>query len=404
MKKKSVSFAKKWTSIIGMTLLSLIYNHNSLAQINVTDSIGLVSLYNTTNGPNWYNHTNWLTGPVSTWFGIQTSGSHRVRIIILYNNNLSGYLSEQFFGLDSLYHLNLGKNNLSGTIPAAMSSFSKLTNLVLFRCHFTSPIPLSLGSISNLHNLTLSDNDFSGTIPDTLLKNNYPSFIFLIDTNHFNHLPFVSSFSGALYCRNNNLTFEDVLPYLQGASVQDFRYYPQDSIGNSYDTTVTVGDTLILNSWCGGPGNAYRWKRGATYVTSYDTLSTLTLNNIQLNQSGYYTCEVVNDSVPLLTLNRKIIHVLVNNPDAIPIISNNNIPLITFNPENDFLRLQLRFPSKIPVKSCLYDMMGRKVMLLYDDNTSYQDLHYYLNWLKSGIYLVSIQYSGIQQTTKILIK
>ena len=37
------------------------------AQVNVNDSLALVDLYNSTNGPNWMRNTNWLTeAPVSS--------------------------------------------------------------------------------------------------------------------------------------------------------------------------------------------------------------------------------------------------------------------------------------------------------------------------------------------------
>ena len=34
------------------------------------DSLALVALYTATDGDNWTNNTNWLTGPVSTWLGV----------------------------------------------------------------------------------------------------------------------------------------------------------------------------------------------------------------------------------------------------------------------------------------------------------------------------------------------
>jgi hypothetical protein len=36
---------------------------------NVNDSLALVDLYNSTNGPSWTIHNNWLTGPVKKLVG-----------------------------------------------------------------------------------------------------------------------------------------------------------------------------------------------------------------------------------------------------------------------------------------------------------------------------------------------
>ena len=37
----------------------------------IQDSLALVALYNSTDGPNWTNDANWLTGSVTTWYGIE---------------------------------------------------------------------------------------------------------------------------------------------------------------------------------------------------------------------------------------------------------------------------------------------------------------------------------------------
>ncbi len=62
----------KTKSTLFCLVFALCANINtSHAQVNVQDSLALVDLYNSTNGPNWNNHTNWLTkNPVSTWYGV----------------------------------------------------------------------------------------------------------------------------------------------------------------------------------------------------------------------------------------------------------------------------------------------------------------------------------------------
>ncbi|MEP7320211.1 MAG: hypothetical protein ABI921_15750, partial [Panacibacter sp.] len=54
--------------------------------VNVQDSLALVDLYNSTDGPHWYNHTNWLTSaPVSQWSGIYVYDGRVVQINLSYN-------------------------------------------------------------------------------------------------------------------------------------------------------------------------------------------------------------------------------------------------------------------------------------------------------------------------------
>lgn len=65
-------YMKQIFTILLIILTICFFKPNSAnAQINVNDSLALVDLYNSTNGPNWNDHTNWLTSaPVSTWYGI----------------------------------------------------------------------------------------------------------------------------------------------------------------------------------------------------------------------------------------------------------------------------------------------------------------------------------------------
>ena len=61
-------------TLILLIVVCLSKLNNTQAQAtNVQDSLALVDLYNTTNGNNWRDHTNWLKGPVYSWFGITCS-------------------------------------------------------------------------------------------------------------------------------------------------------------------------------------------------------------------------------------------------------------------------------------------------------------------------------------------
>ncbi len=57
------------------------------AQVNEQDSLALVALYDWTRGERWTNNTNWLTGPVDTWYG-GTVTDGRVTRIELADNGL----------------------------------------------------------------------------------------------------------------------------------------------------------------------------------------------------------------------------------------------------------------------------------------------------------------------------
>ena len=61
-------------SIIFIIIMGIIFIPSSslLAQnkTDVADSLALVALYDSTDGNNWTNNTNWLATPVYYWYGV----------------------------------------------------------------------------------------------------------------------------------------------------------------------------------------------------------------------------------------------------------------------------------------------------------------------------------------------
>src|SRR6266536_1603422 len=138
------------------------------AEVNQQDSLALVDLYNSTNGPNWNNHTNWLTkNTVSTWYGV-TIKNKRVTQIVLPMNNLTGSLPSSLSDLISLNHLELQKNQLIGSIPSSLGNLTNLGFIELADNQLSGGIPSSFGNLTNLGFLELTNNNFSGNIPSSL--------------------------------------------------------------------------------------------------------------------------------------------------------------------------------------------------------------------------------------------
>ncbi len=174
-------------------------NYNPLASDNSTcvfgdcnycienDSLALVDLYNSTNGPNWT--VNWnLNDPVDTWHGITTDGC-RVTNIDLSENNLigtipnsigsfvaldklflngnviHGFIAESIGSLKKLKRLNLSDNYLTGSIPDSLFTLYKLEKLYLGNNILTGNIPSNISSMTNLYTLDISANSIDGSIP-----------------------------------------------------------------------------------------------------------------------------------------------------------------------------------------------------------------------------------------------
>ncbi|MFC2151738.1 choice-of-anchor Q domain-containing protein [Bacteroidota bacterium] len=157
---------------------------NYKGKANVQDSLALLALYNTTNGPNWSSN-NWLTCPVSEWTGITLDNDGRVKSINLYQKELNGIIPPEIGNLTKLESLDLYWNKLSGSIPKEIGNLVNLEFLYLNYNHLTGSIPSELGNLTSLRYLHLNLNRFSGTIPPELgsltnlitlyLKDNYLS-------------------------------------------------------------------------------------------------------------------------------------------------------------------------------------------------------------------------------------
>ena len=117
----------------------LVYSSQSFGQVTSRDSLALVSLYSTTSGTLWANHTNWLTGNVPTWYGIKVSNG-RVSQINLPSNNLTGPVTDSLVNLDSLVKVDLSGNQVT-SFPALSGSQLDTLSLQGNALTFTDLVP-----------------------------------------------------------------------------------------------------------------------------------------------------------------------------------------------------------------------------------------------------------------------
>ena len=137
----------------------------------MTDREVLEVLYHATNGPEWNNHTNWLSeAPLSEWYGVGTDGSGRVTSLRLPRNGLRGPISPALGRLIRLDELYLPNNQLSGAIPPELGQLTQLQELLLAFNQLSGAIPPELGNLTNLQTLWLRDNQLSGSIPAALVQ------------------------------------------------------------------------------------------------------------------------------------------------------------------------------------------------------------------------------------------
>ncbi|MEP1095807.1 MAG: T9SS type A sorting domain-containing protein [Cyclobacteriaceae bacterium] len=250
-----------------------------------SDSLALVALYNATDGPNWIDNTNWLTGPLDTWVGTNIAtgpGGGRVNLIALPSNGLNGTIPSEIYDMDQLQILQLSDQNITGSISATIANLSSLQVLLLQKNQLT-------GSVPNLDNLS--------------------SLIYLdVSQNQFSEFPDVTSISPpTVRVVNNRLTFESLEPNIPLSS---FDYTPQDSIGQVVDTVLVESSPFSFSIPVGGTANQYQWYKDGMLLPG-ETGSLFSLATVALSDSGIYHLEVTNSIVTGLTLVSRPINVHV---------------------------------------------------------------------------------------------
>lgn len=140
------------------------------AQVIPSDSVALVALYNSTNGAQWINKSNWLSQQqVSDWYGVMVSDG-RVLALYLQNNNLTGTLPAEFGSFSGMTYIDLSSNKLEGSIPESIGQCTELRELYFGNNKLTGNIPTSLSQCSKLRVLSLASNQFSINFPDAIIS------------------------------------------------------------------------------------------------------------------------------------------------------------------------------------------------------------------------------------------
>lgn len=253
------------------------------------DSLALVNLYVSTNGPIWTNKWD-LDAPMASWYGVQFNTEGCVRSIRLnnnqlqgnlppeignleqleelwlqvnfligpfpdtitncrmlkdlrlFNNSLSGTLPEDLGNLDSLRFLNCARNVIRGPLPASIGNCDSLNYLSFGNNRLTGTIPASIGNLTELTLLDLSQNRFEGPIPEGISNMTDLLELYLFQNDLSGEIP--QGFSGLTRCDRmwlyaNNLT----------GAVPDLNNLPLISLRLEFNQLEDLPDLTGINTF-----------------------------------------------------------------------------------------------------------------------------------------------------------
>jgi Leucine-rich repeat (LRR) protein len=303
------------------------------------DSLALVALYNSTNGDDWNNNSNWLVPgqSISTWYGV-TAKNGQVRKLRLVNNNLNGVLPPELGNLTAMTDLVIYNNKyLRGEIPARLGNARSLVILDLHWNGLSGKVPDELSKLTKLRKLYLYSNKregispgFSGTLPPSLddlptlytinIRNNSfskvptysraPVSTLYMDYNLLTELPDISAFSRMLHLQvqGNQLDFADLLPLVPN-NYRIFNYGSQADVGEPYIMPVVPGNPIQISCPQNSDGIVVQWLKDGLPVPGQQ--QDLFIEAATAADAGSYVCEITHPDLPQLILKSTpvIVHV-----------------------------------------------------------------------------------------------
>ncbi len=127
----------------------------------------LVSIYQATGGPQWYDRSGWMNSPGTecSWKGVTCNDQGYIVGLSLPWNNLAGTIPPTICNLAYLQELNLAGFGLGGDLPSSLWDCLHLTSLDLDGNRLTGRIPPQISNLKDLEELNLSGNLVAGILP-----------------------------------------------------------------------------------------------------------------------------------------------------------------------------------------------------------------------------------------------
>ncbi len=151
---------------IAAALITLFTCQMVTAEVPQIEREALVSLFQSTQGNQWTDNSNWLNGDPcdNAWYGVICFDGN-IGEVRLSENNLVGSIPTEIGDFGGLTALSLSRNHLSGEVPEELGNLNGLVSLYLHENHLSGDISI-IGNLTNLRSLYLHNNQLTGEIPE----------------------------------------------------------------------------------------------------------------------------------------------------------------------------------------------------------------------------------------------
>ncbi len=117
---------------------------------------------------NFHAQQNALTGIMPFDYGLSGAWTKSLREWWVYDNKLTGSLSENLGFISNLEDIRMNNNELTGRIPESIQDLQRLFRLHLHSNSLTGTVPESIGSLPQLRDLRVQFNNLEGVVPTSL--------------------------------------------------------------------------------------------------------------------------------------------------------------------------------------------------------------------------------------------
>lgn len=213
---------------------------------------GLMELYKATDGDHWLNNTNWGSDkPISEWYGVTTDDSPYVKFLDLNGNELKGELPSQgtFLKMGPALEFKVQENHLTGSLPKDWSKDLALWGIRVDNNEMSGTLAPELFGLPYFDFLDISNNNFTGNMPAGMARlMNEPNMLFVFNNDFSGDVP-----EEIVNHPRFHLCWNLIIPqqgHLNVPPIPGYHFPVTDLNGNHLETTDVYRNnlyTLIFN-------------------------------------------------------------------------------------------------------------------------------------------------------------
>ncbi len=233
----------------------------TLAQDLTADSLALVNIYNTCDGPNWQTADNWLNAPLSEWEDVKVQNG-RVTELKLFSKGLKNTLPDDIYNLTGLKKFTFREGQVVWNVDEDIQQLNLLEDLFITSASTEVEDIDIFCPMNNLKQLSLISVDGELTIPACIADLPLTRFTLGgVDITNTTIPEFFGNFSAIKFLLLADLGFTGSIPNsLCNASTMQAFTFDNNSLGGELPDCFPLDGFIQINLKNCGLGGAFHFE------------------------------------------------------------------------------------------------------------------------------------------------